>query len=1336
MRSFFNRLFIFIISILFLFGIFIFFLPSFISTDWGKKQLEAWINHKIPGTVEIRSMDLHWGKGQKIEGFLLRDPDGQSVMGFEKAYTDASLWQLINKSTQLGFTRVKDFNAAIVTDQNGQSNLQRALGLGPKVNTSLPSSTISLSDVQGDFYISSDAKVPFSAHLKGTTREGTLIGSFELDLILNGLDGTDWGEWTQDAQKYLSVEGSKDAKIQAKVVNFPVDLLDQFMALKGVKQCYFRPLLGEKLDIYLDKEPNPEGLAFNLTLLSPQFQGDVKAKIVKDLILLQEPAKFHIDLLPASINNLSQNGIEILEPSRVEMTVQDLQIPFNFFHDSEPVDFCKYSFNLQANLSPTQLNIASFNKIKINDLKIFLRTPQCEKQIELKIEGKAEEYDEPFDIHFESTLNKPAHSADLLNQLKKDMNASLSIYHFPLNLIPAFNQNQALLAQIGPRADIQLKLMHQHEDQFHGRLSLHTAALELDNAEFNIDKELNLAAPAIINWKIPSSAFANAFDSEKYMLNQSLIAQAKINQLSMPLNHFEKGKVQAEITLPNLNFPRMTPFGQVQIKDAKMNIDGKNLSVWQISLMLATDLVIEDQSTSPLLYQPVNWTANTILKINPNGKIEAPSIQVKAESLAVNAELDGQLTPDSIFLQNKPFTFNYRMTPKAFEELGKTLEIKHLPNLLGPSFIELNLEPISIDLKNDWLSKLILKGTAHIDRMTLKDHSDLALSMEKITMPMILDARRNQFEIRLDGTAFTSIDPKPNPFSMNLKIEQWLYDSKVNFDHAKTEFSSNFISVPTSILGSFLTNQDLTPLVGPSVDLKLSTLFDREQHNAGYWDMNIDSTFLHARARLFLDERITLYESTKPTVIVRWTLSPEGYEYLQKNILKSSSVLSITEPFTMTAHLSTLNFPLKLDVESIEEGQIKGHISTSEIKWKEFPGLAPIKFEGTFESPKLSKSLSFDFLTQSKEAFSISLNGLVTDLLDSSGGVQKFENIHLNMDLKADQVPAEFFQALDILTLEQIEKFKALWGDKIDAQAKMQMHKLTGPLSGAIKGNNGSASLNGKLTNGTLFLNAPFEWSIKVTPLLGKDVLKKNVPFLSSIIGADNPVVLTIDPQGFSCPLWPFDINKAAVGKGKIDAGKVHFLNEGDLNMILSNITPIKDKQMTIWFTPIFFNLSESNLKLQRFDLLIANLYTLACWGDINLKRHDLDLVLGLTSTSLNQAFGVKGLDEDYILQVPIKGRNGKLEVDKAKIIGRVSALVAQMKGGNKGKVLGSILEIALSDDIADPRPPAPTTHPFPWAKEFQSKQNETSQDKNPKDKKEKRPKNSVDSLLNFINQI
>lgn len=101
-------------------------------------------------------------------------------------------------------------------------------------------------------------------------------------------------------------------------------------------------------------------------------------------------------------------------------------------------------------------------------------------------------------------------------------------------------------------------------------------------------------------------------------------------------------------------------------------------------------------------------------------------------------------------------------------------------------------------------------------------------------------------------------------------------------------------------------------------------------------------------------------------------------------------------------------------------------------------------------------------------------------------------------------------------------------------------------------------------------------------------------------------------------------------------------------------------------------------------------------------------MVVGLSGRALQSAFRVKVPDPDYMMQFPLRGSIGDAGIDKSRAATRIAALTAQAAGGPHGLVLGTVLGIA-SGVFSDPKPPAPTTDPLPWADSLGDESSEDS---------------------------
>ena len=88
-------------------------------------------------------------------------------------------------------------------------------------------------------------------------------------------------------------------------------------------------------------------------------------------------------------------------------------------------------------------------------------------------------------------------------------------------------------------------------------------------------------------------------------------------------------------------------------------------------------------------------------------------------------------------------------------------------------------------------------------------------------------------------------------------------------------------------------------------------------------------------------------------------------------------------------------------------------------------------------------------------------------------------------------------------------------------------------------------------------------------------------------------------------------------------------------------------------------------------------------------------MVIGISGAALGEAFKLSGIPGSYMLQLPLKGPLNNPSIDKTKATARLSALVAQSRGGPHGAVIGTVLDIA-SGSLTEGAIPEPSTNPQP----------------------------------------
>lgn len=1376
-------------------GLLMAFLPTILSSDWGRNQTIHWINHSIPGTIEIKHLNFRWGGGQVIEGFTLRDPEGKIVLTIDQISTEAPFWKIFNRNLCLGETQVRELNALIENHENGQTNLERALGIdNDQVKTIVSSSKIILSHLNIHSHLSHS---PLTAQIKGYTQQDDLEGFFDIDISLNALWAADWKNIKKNAQKYQNDERYKEDKIHVHVENFPIDLIDRLVALQNPKfNGLFSSLLGDRLNIHLEKEYNGEGITVSLKLLTPYLNGHLSGLIKNGLILVSDSSVFHLKLNPESINSWLIQPIQLIKPTDLEVVLSNSQIPFNFFSESSvDLDPCFLGLKIEFKLSETDLNLDDIGQFTIKNIQAHLMTAPCDKLVQIEVIGQAKHESEPFDLHFTSTFNKPSNFFQPLKKTLKQLHSTWTISKFPLHLIDIFNKHPEWNSILGSHANIQLDIHPQKEEEWIGTLSFQTPTIVLKKAQLNIGKEINLISPTKLQCSLTSNCFSNFFKEEKFLFKNTPTVEVAFNQFQFSFEKKKVTKVQVETFIPSIQLTQLMPQIDLQFNDLNLKIEGNNFSQFDTTLTGKFFVLNLDGSPSPFVPEPLeihqvsHWkignddiqmlysSLDQSLNFDPaktpgvtgrklvhtsninqlaidqsrelsHGSTSNPDprwsikSQIELRNSMTHIQAKAQLNSDQFLELIDPVQIHYTFTHPILQSLSNFSNMR-FPRIKDPVTLKLKIEPTEFNLKSFSLANLYLQGFIEIKQILFDDPSNTLPIIENVLVPWVIDSPMNNIYANLKGLAYYDKEKKPHQISSHLQF--WLTPGHLDFIHFPSEIRMNWTGLPTALFNGIFGIHDLSHILGPVLDVKLNSFFEPKTQKSGFSFFVIDSKNFHMDGQFNLDKYATLFDSDKPASF-RLDVTSENYPFLKK-IFQFHDDRKLSTSFTLTANLIDLRIPLK---ESwADRTTFELNFGSTDIQWDHD---LPFKIKGGVWSSNLLELVHFSLKTEGSP--SLKLEGSLSNLFDERSRLKDFEEISLKSKLNAQQFHPEFLSQLSLINSDQMQKLQAFFGESFDLSFDFQLSKRSGSIQALVQGPLGQFHLDGLINNNILTLQKAIEGSVKLTPQFIQAFFGPNVPVLKSVIPAKNLIKVTVDPLHFSCPLFPFQLEKFNVGNGNLDLGKLQFRNEGELLTILKFIHPFSDPQVNIWFTPIYFQLENGLLSLKRFDMLIENAYTLANWGSIDLKTNKSQFVLGLDSHTLQKAFGVQGLNEKYILQIPFSSSKGKIEFDKKKLTARISSLLAQTHGGTKGKLLGTILDLALSEK-GDPYPP-PTTQPFPWHHEFhpeiQTPKELTSKDEdedaqiqskdNIKDKKKKRKlldgeqiKNLQENALDFLDR-
>ncbi len=1337
-----SRLFFPFLCVFFLVGIFIASLPTLVSSDWGRRQALKWINYSIPGQLEIRSLKLQWSQGQKIEGLLLKDPEGQQVLGMEYFSTETPLWQLIRDRLPLGFSQIKDLNLVLVIDENGKSNLQRALGTSSHSSLSLPAlspSPISLSDVYADLSLFSQNQ-PFSAHIEGKTHQENLSGSFDLSLSLPSLHASNWEELKKEAERSFSIEGGKEGEMRARIVNFPIDLIDRLAALQVPPLTgFFRSLLGDRLNVTIDKENDLQGLGFQLTATTPFMQGKMKGKMTKEHFLLQEPSLFQLHLIPDSINSWIQQG-ELLKPAQIKISLSTLAFPLDFLSPNGNIDPSQIDFQAKIEAPEIEMDLETFGIWKLSKCIAELKAPFSQPDMRAEIGGEAKGKEEPFTFSFALHEKKPRNLYAFFDSFEQPgKEAALSLTAFPLSLLP-FGESIPLLTEaIGSPLDLEIKLKSHKKEEWLATMSAKTNQFAFKDLPFKIGKEIRLSAPGEIKFLL-SPKYLSSLSLGKLLLKEPSEIQIFLNHLHIPLEKLEATEFNMEVALQSAELSQALVGETLHIHPLHLHIEGQTLQHFSSLLKGEVTLLSRENSPSSLVDAPLQLEQIANWKIHPNKSIEMTAGTLQLSNADHLIQIEGKLSPERVFSWTQPITMNYTLTSQGFLQLVQYLKLEEpFPQLREPSRIQLTIDPDSLPLSSLSLSSLHMKGLLTVDHLALQDPSKTLPYLKQLSLPWAINGVSNTLSAHFKGTAYTDMNNKmkSSPLIAYLMIGDWIKEGSIDFRQSMIEAKLNLRGLPISLLNlctnkvfkqavftssvtdsvrrdaadgqspptesvteevntAFKQTPDWSLVLGPFLDIDLKAFIDFSWKRAGYWDMYLDSTYFHLRNQVKLDQVLTFHGTEKPSEL-RLTLTPESYDYL-KNFFSLSHEGKLAAPITLAAYLSNLYIPLREMGSNQRRFDIQ--FSTNDIQWQEDKS-SPTKLQGQIGSQDLNESIHVSL--QAKSSSSLSLQGVVSHVFDERGQVLPWRENGWDIKVMGQKLTPLFLKNLFLLDEETALKLAALFGESLDIQLTTQLRDITGPLQAIVKGVKGEATLDGELKKGVLTLHSPLKGDFQLTPAFTQAFLTKNFPLLRSAVGGESAIRFQVESDQFSFPLVPFAWNLATIPKAVLDVGKIYFRNEGELKSLFSFLPSLSGDLLSIWFTPLYLELNQGLLNVKRIDLLVGDTYPLASWGKVDLNRHRGDFILGLSARALHSAFGVQGLDQESFLQIPIRTVDGQVEMDKKRATARLSALIAQTQGGSKGKLLGHLLEIVAAEEGEQGGIPPSTTSPLPWRDQFVS---------------------------------
>ncbi len=1264
--------------------------PTLLSTGWGKQIVIDKVGRNLGGVMTIETLSLNWFGTQTIEGIKVRDEKNQPVLNCPLVKVNQTLWKIVF-SRDMGEWTIGSFEYTLRDSLPQMAHmhvktLDRA-GLLPQVQLSVTPLQQGLKGLSGKLDVKNGKVVVLSPNVDPITfNEIALTASLPKDqdqLEIQFNCKTEQSR-VQGNVKLTATLRNLNAEMpsviaQAVMVQLPVRGIDQIVSQ------FYAPLdgqllnmIGPTIDMNLNLKTATDVFQLNLDANSPQFSENLSSEASDGIVSLKNPGLIKLTMPPSSFAKFSQmlptlKGIVLTQPTTFILNVSALSMPM-----PKKWDDLK-AMKIEAALTSTPASNWVFNgqSFSVQNFQMAISTP--------KLEGGLNTSGQLTAIAASKTA-QISYQAQLYNFLSgaPTGKGTLQVQQLPLDLAGQL-AGFPLADYLGPTLNASLNFDLSDTSRTL-QLAVNTALLQIPKMNFSLAKGLALTEPAQVTYLLTS----NVFPKESMQVKENTPLQCTIQQC----------------TLPSFN------------------------ALDKLQLQVSTQI---DQLTFSQFYGPNPYT---IQKIAARLGIQTfNQITAAINSDFLNASIEGSLDPQKAVLTlKKPLLIEATINNPLYQAWVSTQAI-----LTQPAKVSLSVDPFSLPLNAGQLKILKIKGLLQIPLLALasNDRSKM-ITLAKTQAPFQLDAKGKTASFQCTSQIQTQ-EGSGGAVNLSATVSNMLFEPAFDLSQASVQANGNLANIPSTLLDTFMNNPNISALVGSTFNCTFKGQSSPAQQT---FNIQAASPLVNINAAFAVDGTSLQLQGNQGQVT--WTLNPDGYKLLDRYLsgqTKGQSPFVLKEPTTFNLTFSNLYFPVqkngsripslaadisklrfvvsgKNNVLSFFDNSSKESIQllNSAFSINKAQNAGPIAFN---LSSAVSSQTASAVKSGTGKSGSLNCSGSIDKMLNDQGQVD-LTQLTGKIDLSAAQFPA---RALDIIARAQGKTnlpFSTIFGETINADFSTQLSQLTGPVSLSLNSPNSRASLKGKLIKGALVLDQTLHAQGTITAEISRLILKEVNPLSISYIYSLDPVTLEIPSADFYLPLYPFDVSRMNVPKAKIELGQIYCRNEGNIQAtlgLLKNKQFTKDKEVKLWFAPIDLKVKKGIVDVERTEILIASTFDIAIWGNVDMVKDYVDMLLGLPAPTLQKAFGIKGLPDDYVLTIPMKGPSDNVQINTGKATAKVAMLLAwQQKalqgavgGGPAGAIVGEFIgKLATLPDKDAKVPPA--KHPFPWESGKGSSKKATSQ--------------------------
>lgn len=1249
-------------------------IPRILSTQWGKAKLFAYVKSKYRLDVKCEQLSLEWFG--RLETTHLEVTDLKKTMHFtcSTIQTEASLWDVLFKKDfghlhldQPHLTIPSSLASFIPMRIPQVTEIQRAsfipLAQGGKWVLHVPYFG-TLECVHGKIELLAEGMHPIvfdeiSLNVENPRGEHAVHAQIDCKTLQKEIQGTLQADTT-----FVRLNTDTPIlKATAAISKLPIAGIDEIVGL--FKPHYGGLLvqaLGDTADVAFNGHSTAGHFEIDLTVASPLFKGQLSMATAENTVSLKSPAQFSYTLTPACFKKLTEMYPKLQAFSLQSNTTWELALSqFESRIPHSVNDMLTASFDAQVTaLSPLAF-VCNSTPIALNDCK--LQAISDGGTIRFNGNGAL----------FSAEKSAPSTIEGIFDPLKKQMSFSATAADVPTIILNQITGINTLATLIGDRLSFNAKFSTQDSVL---NLTARTPIFTLQKAVFEISDRWSLRSPVDFEYlmlPLAMKTFAHIEIAETAKL------YGKINAFSLPQSSLERAEIDLQISSDCIAFSIPGTAQNTSINHLMAHLSVHTLD--KISLSLSSDR----------------------LQGHLTGKY-----QLKTDKATFTEPLTWTATVDDVLLHA------FIPTPLV---------------ILKPVDVKLSIDPFSCNLQKVALEELSIKGNAAADSFSAAPYANAPeITMQNLTLPFQWDGPKKIAQVGL-GAAVQEKGQPLGSITMNCTLTNV---QRNRWNEAQAVLSFDIQQMPSTFIDSLAGKKILAPLLGSQFSTNVKIQSSPIEQTIG---INLTSPLCTLKST-FLANGKTLALLNAPTQI-QWTLTPEGYNVLDKLLTQHNAKVSfeLKEPSRFQFTMSKLELPLANPSTGsssripnihfdLSQLQCAGDMTNSNIAFFDHSSQETISVSSLALS--LSKlhnaplnaacdanitSMSLGKNNVTRQSGSISLKGTVERLCEKEGAID-LDTLSSQITLQVKSFPSRLLDLLARLKGRTDYPFTKIFGNTIQASLQANVKNLSGPVTLNVNSPNVRFSLDTVLCSTGLMLEKPIYAQMKITKEMSALFLKEVNPLSISYFYSENPVTLEIPAKGVYLPLNPFNVNLLTIPTARIELGKVACRNEGNVNIALGLLKTKqfeKNKELLLWFAPMDLHISKGVIHVERTEILLAQAFEIALWGQVDLADQYVDMVLGLPAPTLKSAFGIKNLPDDYVLTIPMKGPADNVKINSSKATTKIALLLAaQQKAlqqslgkSQAGQLFGGLLQqmATLPDNGNVP----PAKHPFPWEKNSSS---------------------------------